>query len=53
MTGITVGPNEFVRCEAKNKIIPGTIEIEKAANPQGAQQFAFTGSGRDRRLHPG
>ena len=33
----------------RNQALPGTIEIEKEATPQGAQAFAFTGSpGRSR-----
>jgi uncharacterized repeat protein (TIGR01451 family) len=28
----------------RNRIIPGTIEIEKSATPQGSRAFAFTGS---------
>jgi uncharacterized repeat protein (TIGR01451 family) len=39
-----VGPNQYARCVFRNRIIPGTIEIEKAADPQGAKGFAFTGS---------
>ena len=43
-TGV-LGPREYARCTVRNKIIPGTIEIEKSASPQGAQAFPFTGSG--------
>jgi hypothetical protein len=42
-TGI-IGPNQYAKCTVRNRIIPGTIEIEKRANPQGAKAFAFTGS---------
>ena len=33
---LTVGPNQYARCTVRNRIIPGTIEIEKAANRQRA-----------------
>jgi uncharacterized repeat protein (TIGR01451 family) len=39
----TIGPNEYARCTVRNRIIPGTIEIEKEATPQGGQEFPFTG----------
>ena len=41
---ITIGPNEYAKCTVRNRIIPGTIEIEKEATPQGSREFAFTGS---------
>jgi uncharacterized repeat protein (TIGR01451 family) len=41
---LTVGPNQFVKCNAFNRIQPGTIEIEKNATPESSQAFAFTGS---------
>jgi uncharacterized repeat protein (TIGR01451 family) len=41
---ITIGPNQFYKCTVRNRIKPGTIEIEKQATPQSAQAFAFTGS---------
>ena len=39
-----VGPNQYARCVFRNRIIPGTIEIEKSANPQSAKGFEFTGT---------
>ena len=44
-TVVTVGPNQYARCTVRNRINPGTIEIEKSANPQSSQVFAFSGSG--------
>ncbi len=41
----TLGPNEYARCTVRNRIQPGTIEIEKSASPQGSQGFDFVGSG--------
>ena len=38
-----LGPNEYARCVVRNRIIPGTIEIEKEATPQSSQRFPFTG----------
>ncbi len=40
----TLGPNEYARCTFRNRIVPGTIEIEKQATPQSGQAFSFTGS---------
>jgi uncharacterized repeat protein (TIGR01451 family) len=40
----TLGPNEYATCTLRNRIVPGTIEIEKAASPQSPQAFDFTGS---------
>jgi uncharacterized repeat protein (TIGR01451 family) len=40
-----LGPREYARCTVRNRIIPGTIEIEKSANPQTSQPFQFSGSG--------
>ena len=40
----TLGPNEYARCTLKNRILPGTIEIEKHAWPETGQKFSFTGS---------
>ena len=40
----TLGPNEYARCTFRNRIVPGTIEIEKRASPQSGQAFSFTGS---------
>jgi uncharacterized repeat protein (TIGR01451 family) len=42
---IMLKPNEYARCTVRNRVIPGTIEIEKSANPQSSQQFPFVGSG--------
>jgi len=39
-----VGPKEYVRCTVRNRIKPGTIEIEKNATPESSQGFDFTGS---------
>lgn len=39
-----IGPNEYARCTVRNRILPGTIEIEKLATPQSSQSFAFSGS---------
>jgi uncharacterized repeat protein (TIGR01451 family) len=41
---VIVGPNQYAKCTVHNRIIPGTIEIEKAATPQSATAFPFTGS---------
>ena len=41
---ITVGPNQYYKCTVRNKIKPGTIEIEKQATPQSSQKFPFVGS---------
>ena len=41
---VSVGPNQFAKCTVRNRIRPGTIEIEKSANPEGRQEFAFSGS---------
>lgn len=43
-TGI-LAPREYARCTVRNRILPGTIEIEKSASPQTSQSFSFTGSG--------
>jgi uncharacterized repeat protein (TIGR01451 family) len=39
----TIGPNEYARCTVRNRIVPGTIEIEKEATPQSRRPFPFTG----------
>jgi hypothetical protein len=39
---VIVGPNQYTRCVVRNRIRPGTIEIEKSANPQGNQEFPFS-----------
>ncbi len=41
---LTLGPNQYYKCTVKNRIKPGTIEIEKQATPQSSQKFAFGGS---------
>ena len=41
---LTLKPGEFAKCTVRNKIIPGTIEIKKSANPQSSKAFSFTGS---------
>src|SRR5262245_18590991 len=41
---VVIRPSEYAKCTVRNRIIPGTIEIEKSANPQGSQAFQFTGS---------
>jgi uncharacterized repeat protein (TIGR01451 family) len=41
---ITVGPNQYASCTVRNRIRPGTIEIEKNATPESSQAFDFTGS---------
>ena len=41
---VTVGPNQYASCTVRNRIRPGTIEIEKNATPESSQVFAFTGS---------
>ena len=40
----TLNPGEFAKCAVRNKIIPGTLEIKKSANPQSSKAFSFTGS---------
>jgi uncharacterized repeat protein (TIGR01451 family) len=42
--GVTVGPNQYVKCTVRNRIRPGTIEIEKSASPETGQEFPFSGS---------
>ena len=41
---VTVGPNQYASCTVRNRIRPGTIEIEKNATPESSQVFDFTGS---------
>ncbi len=41
---VTVGPGQYATCIVHNRILSGTIEIEKAANPHGTTPFPFTGS---------
>ena len=36
-----LGPNEYARCTIRNRILPGTIEIEKVATPQSSKRFPF------------
>ncbi|HEY7044531.1 MAG TPA: vWA domain-containing protein, partial [Nocardioidaceae bacterium] len=40
----TLAPGEYATCTVRNKITPGTIEIEKQATPQSSQRFLFGGS---------
>lgn len=40
----TLRPGEYAKCTVRNRIMPGTIEIEKDATPVGSQPFAFAGS---------
>jgi uncharacterized repeat protein (TIGR01451 family) len=40
----TLAPGEYATCTVRNKISPGTIEIEKQATPQSSQRFLFGGS---------
>jgi uncharacterized repeat protein (TIGR01451 family) len=44
VTTLTLKPLEYFKCTVRNKIIPGTIEIEKEATPQSADKFPFNGS---------
>lgn len=41
---VTLGPNQYASCTVRNRIRPGTIEIEKNATPESSQAFDFTGS---------
>lgn len=41
---LVLTPNEYYKCTVRNRIIPGTIEIEKRATPQGSTPFPFIGS---------
>jgi len=41
---LVLRPNEYYKCTVRNQIVPGTIEIEKRATPQGPTAFPFTGS---------
>jgi uncharacterized repeat protein (TIGR01451 family) len=41
---LVLQPNEYYKCTVRNQIVPGTIEIEKRATPQGSTPFPFTGS---------
>ncbi len=40
----SLGPSDYARCTLRNRVLPGTIEIEQSASPQSGQAFAFTGS---------
>jgi uncharacterized repeat protein (TIGR01451 family) len=42
---VTLGANQFATCTFRNRINPGTIEIEKDATPDSTREFEFTGSG--------
>ncbi len=44
IANLSLRPNEYYKCTVRNRIRPGTIEIEKQATPQGSQGFQFTGS---------
>jgi uncharacterized repeat protein (TIGR01451 family) len=44
VTELVLKPNEYYKCTVRNQIVPGTIEIEKRATPQGSTEFPFTGS---------
>jgi uncharacterized repeat protein (TIGR01451 family) len=37
-------PGEYARCTVRNRILPGTIDIEKDATPDSARAFEFAGS---------
>ena len=41
---VTVGPNQYASCTVRNRIRPGTIEIEKNATPESSLPFSFSGS---------
>ena len=41
---VIIGPNQYAKCTVRNRIMPGTIEIEKNATPESSQPFAFAGS---------
>lgn len=41
----SLGPNQYAKCTVRNRILPGTIEIEKSATPTGSQAFPFAGTG--------
>ena len=41
---VELAPGQDASCVVRNRIIPGTIEIEKNATPESSQEFPFTGS---------
>jgi uncharacterized repeat protein (TIGR01451 family) len=41
---VTLGLNQYASCTVRNRIRPGTIEIEKNATPASSPAFDFTGS---------
>ena len=41
---VTLGPNQYASCTVRNRIRPGTIEIEKNATPESRRPFIFSGS---------
>ena len=43
---VTLAPGQDASCMVRNRIIPGTIEIEKNATPDSSQEFPFTGAPR-------
>ena len=43
---VTLAPGQDANCLVRNRIIPGTIEIEKNATPESSQEFPFTGAPR-------
>ena len=43
---VELAPGQDASCLVRNRIIPGTIEIEKNATPESSQEFPFTGSPR-------
>jgi uncharacterized repeat protein (TIGR01451 family) len=44
VSDLVLRPREYYKCTVRNRIIPGTISIEKSANPEGSQEFPFSGS---------
>ena len=43
---VELAPGQDANCLVRNRIIPGTIEIEKNATPESSQEFPFTGAPR-------
>jgi uncharacterized repeat protein (TIGR01451 family) len=43
---VELGPGQYASCTVRNRIEPGTIEIEKDATPESSQEFPFTGAPR-------
>ena len=48
---VELAPGQDASCLVRNRIIPGTIEIEKNATPESSQEFRFHGLPRHRELH--